>query len=1638
MIDQSADALGIDSLVAVDIRSWFFGQLNVDMPVLKILSGATVRELLVRAQEHLPPTMVPGLSAGSVSVPKLVEQETQRVRSALPISSRPAIPVEEPSDDPKGHTPPRVIATPSLELLTDPESLNGQLKADERPRPLTSSSTDYDTLTPISESPLSESSYETMASSQPLSDSRAASVDGDRKAIVPMDAVERAVPMSFSQSRFWFLRSYLEDKSTFNVTSSLRLMGPLRIDDLARAVEAVGQRHESLRTRFFINGNHQPMQSVLPSSTLSLEQKEISDEGEIAEEYQRVKDHIYDLEHGETMRIVLLSLSPTHHRIILGYHHINMDGISFEIFFSDLEKAYNHSLIPLGFIQYPDFALRQKREFLAGRWNEEMAFWRKEFPDIPQPIDPAPISRVIARPTLTKYRTHMTSFRLPSELSSHIQDLCRRLKVSPFQVYLAVYKAMLFRLLDTDDFCIGVADANRNESDTMQSLGCYLNLLPIRFRRSDPRQTVSEALREAKSKSQQAFANSQLPFDALLNELGVPRSTSHSPLFQVFLNYRQGIQENRTFAGCKSDWVEFDGGQIPYDISIDVIDNAGGDALIRLSVQTALYTVEDAEVLIKIFVNLLNSFSKNPASRLSRLPLYSEEDTEIAINLGHGKITSLQLSSRRQLTTFNIGPVAPSNWPKTLLHRTDTIIEKYGQNIALKDGLGNALTYYQMAKRAGSITAALLAIKVGPGSRVGVFQEPATDWICSMVAIMRLGAAYVPLDPRIATTRLAAIVEDCQPEAILVDNKVGIGNFSALSPRVKLIDVSTIPLLPGSQPMPNFASSNAAAVILYTSGSTGTPKGIILTHENVRTHVEMAAGQWLTYAPKETVLQQSSFSFDMSVAQIFDALCSGGTLYIVPQMYRGDSAEIARIIAGEGITYTLGTPSEYISWLRHGDSNSLMNSRWKVACSGGEKATECLKREFRALAKPELKLFDCYGPTETSFCSHTAEIPYAGNQDGPGEGSCALRLCPNYSVYIVDDNLKPVPVGVLGELLIGGIGVASGYLGNAELTSQKFLPNTFASPEFVSLGWTTMHRTGDRGRLLNDKSLVIEGRISGDTQIKLRGLRIDLQDVEATIVQASNGQIANAIVSVRQAKSPDTEFLVAHVTFSTDCRVSKQDRNRFLRQLLIDLPLPHYMHPAIVIPLNNMPLTASSKIDRLAVAALPLPQTQPNSLHSVGLGETETKLKRLWGEVISKDIADQYTIGFDTDFFLVGGSSLLLVSLQALIQREFNVYIPLAQLFDASTLGRMAARIGDDPSALEKELIDWEKETRLPAEISQLSLLREVQPSISRPKVAVLTGATGFLGKAILNLLAKDSSIERIHCIAVRRDPAQLSRLFASTKVIVHPGDLALPRLGLSANEAASIFSEADIVIHNGAEVSFMKTYETLKPANLQSTKELVALCLPYRIQFHYISTVAVAYFSGLDTIEEVSVAQYLPPRDGSNGYACTKWASERYLEKVHEKVGFPVWIHRPSSILGDDAPALDIMTNILTYSLRMQAIPDPAAWNGTFDFISVEKVAEDIVLSTRSENTTGVTYLFESGEVMIPIKDMDSSFARDTRMQMEVLPAYEWADRAETLGMSSLVATYFRKAVLVEMVMPKLIRKAGERRLDLRTLMRG
>ncbi|EFQ91360.1 hypothetical protein PTT_11796, partial [Pyrenophora teres f. teres 0-1] len=474
-----------------------------------------------------------------------------------------------------------------------------------------------------------------------------------------------------------------------------------------------------------------------------------------------------------------------------------------------------------------------------------------------------------------------------------------------------------------------------------------------------------------------------------------------------------------------------------------------------------------------------------------------------------------------------------------------------------------------------------------------------------------------------------------------------------------------------------------SAMILYTSGSTGTPKGILLLHEGLRNWVE-AALHLFDIGIDQIVLQQTSCSFDMCFVQVFLALCSGGLLCLVPSGSSANATFITEAIAAEGITFTGATPTEYSNWYRYGDHKALLRStsHWRTAMTGGEATTHATLEIFASLAKQvdhgnTPRLFNVYGPTETTVGATGTELSYLG--DFKSANISAGKPLAGYLVYVMDTHLQPVPVGIQGEIVIGGAGVARGYLNDQDLSSERFVSNALVPENYHARGWTTMHRTGDLGRWCEDGTLLVEGRKSGDTQIKLRGLRIDLAEIENSMVKESQNALAQVVVSLRQSTTSsnqsDEGFLVAHAKFQPIAPFSRGEQQEFLNNILIRLPLPQYMRPAAAFVVDGFPMMLSGKLDRKAVAQLPLEQEHCSSLahpqsvtNNKPLTKAEAQLKRLWELCLSMEISKQYRIDSNSDFFHVGGNSTLMLQLQYHICKEFGVSLTFLDLFQHTTL----------------------------------------------------------------------------------------------------------------------------------------------------------------------------------------------------------------------------------------------------------------------------------------------------------------------------------------------------------------------------------
>ncbi|KAJ5356153.1 hypothetical protein N7517_010762 [Penicillium concentricum] len=756
-------------------------------------------------------------------------------------------------------------------------------------------------------------------------------------------------------------------------------------------------------------------------------------------------------------------------------------------------------------------------------------------------------------------------------------------------------------------------------------------------------------------------------------------------------------------------------------------------------------------------------------------------------------------------------------------------------------------------------------------------------------------------------------------------------NMDGLSyPEAHVINLSTITSARVAPKIEVKSEPQARAVILYTSETTGRPKGIQLRHSSPMNEIEGYIGRWGLGA--EMVLQQGGMTFNHSLDPTLTGLSNGRCVIVVAKSLRGDPISLAKLVADESITYTKATPPEYAKWLYYGSDYLRRASAWKFAFGGGKHLTTSLAQRLRALEIPSLRLFNSYGPGEITISCHKMEIDHKNEKSTPGNIYPVGHSLPNYSTYIVNKEMRCVPPGVSGEILIGGAGPFIGYLNMDALNEEKLVDNTFAPPEYLDQGWTKAYRTFDRGYLLPGGELVIDGRLDGDTQVKIRGIRMELEDIENTLVETSSGALIQAVVSIR---GKENQQLVAFVILAPRFQ---GDIDAMLTQLKKDLPLPQYMCPAAIVAVDKLALTAHGKVDRRAVDALPLPKATKSSVDSEGsekLTPTETLLREIWGRVLHEGIVDILSIPSDTDFFMVGGSSVLLVKLQAMIHEELQVTLPLMDLFEHSVLKAMSQKL---EAASPTTVIDWEAEITLPKLLMGSGNHEITTPVKQQNLVVVLTGITGFLGKALYRKLISDPAVAHIHAIAVRpRGVGGRTLPSPSPKLTLHDGDLSSPLLGLNENTFSSLSDTADLIIHSAANRSFWDAYSVVREPNVSSTKVLLELASRRRVPIHFLSSGGV-----------MNVGSE-PPPNGQQGYVASKWASERLLDCAAQLVGLSTVAHRPNQGHDLPGPTEDWREQIRELVGRMRCVPTECHWDGYMDLVPVKTLAEDMVSNFMS-----------------------------------------------------------------------------------------
>ncbi|HEX2187551.1 MAG TPA: amino acid adenylation domain-containing protein, partial [Longimicrobiaceae bacterium] len=1046
---------------------------------------------------------------------------------------------------------------------------------------------------------------------------------------IPRRAPGAHAPASFSQQPLWFLDQLDPGSALYNITNALRLNGPLDTDALRRTLDALARRHEAFRTSFaLVDG--EPVQVVaervevdLPLDDLSaLEEPERG-----AELRRRVTEHVrapFDLGRAPLLHARLFRLAETEHVLGLSMHHIVSDGWSMGVFakeLGELYQAYSAGLpSPLGEppLQPGDFAAWQ-RERLQGKTLEELlAWWRGALEGAPLLLE-LPTDR--PRPPAQRFHGESQRFILSHRVMEGVRELNRREGTTLFMALLAVWDVLLARWTGQEHVVVGSPIAGRTRREMEGAIGFFVNTLVLHADLSgDP--TFREALRRVRETTLGAYAHQELPFERLVEELAPERSLGHTPVFQVMFVVQNAPMKPVQLSGLALSPVEADSGMSAFDVTLFVEERSNGiHAVFRYNPD--LFDAATMRRMAAHFQLLAEAAVADPDRRLSELPLLPPaERAQLLEEWGRAERPfHLRPVHERIAEQAARTPDAPA-----VVHR------------------GETLAYAELERRAGALAAVLRGRGAGPEDRVGILLERSLEQVVAVLAVLKAGAAYVPLDPRYPEERVAWILEDSGAKLLIGEGGVAeVGTEHAVR----------------SPEEPTLASSlDSAAYVIYTSGSTGTPKGVVVPHGPLANHTEHTRRE-IGIGPGDRVLQFSSLVFDASAEELYPALTGGAALVLRTEEMIDSPGAFARACAEWGITM-VSLPTAYWHELAAAPAEELpaLPESLRMVMIGGERALPERLEAWRARFGARVRLVNSYGPTEATIVATFADVGEAEAPDPLRAEIPEMPLSPvpigrpiaNARAYVLDAHLGPAPAGVAGELFLGGACVARGYLGRPALTAERFVPDPFAAD-----GGARMYRTGDRVRWRPDGVLEFLGRT--DAQVKVRGFRVEPGEVEAAL--ARHPAVRECAVVAREDVPGDVR-LVAYVAPAPGEEAPPATELRGF----LGATLPAYMVPAAFVALERLPLTAGGKLDR---RALPAPDGTSGAQGDAPRTPLEEIVAGIFAEVLRVE-----RVGMHEGFFTLGGHSLLATQVASRVRAALHVDLPLRVLFEAPTAAGLA------------------------------------------------------------------------------------------------------------------------------------------------------------------------------------------------------------------------------------------------------------------------------------------------------------------------------------------------------------------------------
>ncbi len=1029
--------------------------------------------------------------------------------------------------------------------------------------------------------------------------------------VVRRAAETKVLPLSFGQEQMWFIDRFAPGLPTYNIPNAVRLDGPLDGAALHRALDGLVARHEALRTRLVADADGRPYQAIdepagaaivdVDLAGLAPAERETRLRALCAEEAARP----FSLSAGPLFRTHLVRLAPEEHALVVVVHHAVFDGWSVGVMLRELGALYEAEVTgdPSGLaelpVQFADYAIWE-RERLSGPPADLIAYWQetlKDFPTLQMPTDRP-------RPRLDSFDGGVEWLNMGREVLDGLKALSRREGTTLYVTMLAALQALLQRYTGQDDIVVGTVSANRDRAELEPLIGFLVNTLAIRTDLSgDP--TFAELLRRVRDVTVGAYAHQDVPFAKLVEELRVERDPGRAPVFQVGMTLAEPV-EAVAAADVTMRIEKIDLLVSKFDLSF-LAESRAGELWVELSYATALFDVETVRRMLGHLRVLLDGAAKDPSRRLSELPVLSA--AEMA----------------RELVEWNDTAV---EFPRMCIHEGfEQQAERTPDGVAAELD-GETVTYAELNADANRIARHLRDLGVGRDVLVGVSMAPSPRRLSVLLGIMKAGGGYVPLDPALPGDRLSFMIEDTAMPVIVAEDAT---EASLPDTGARLVSVDRqrdeISALDGANP--GFEVKDAdLAYVIYTSGSTGRPKGVMVEHRHAFNFLVGMIGHW-KIGPEDRVLQFASLNFDVSVMDMFMTLLSGARAVLATKDTLSSPPRLAGLMRDSAVTFSC-LPPAVVNLLSGQEFPDL-----RIVLSAGEELSGELVRKW---LRPGLEFYNGYGPTEAAIGATFSRID--GTMFPPPIG----RPKPNYQAYVLDAHLNPVPVGVAGELHVGGAGVTRGYLNSPELTEQRFIPDPFRPGG-------RLYKTGDLVRRMPDGNLVFLGRIDG--QVKIRGLRVELGEIETGLV--SHPSVAQAVVVVAEDRSGERQ-LTGYVRFDPDVpEVSVADLRQHLAQRM-----PAYMVPTYLLKVAEFPLNTNGKIDK---GALPAPDSAAETTAYVAPRTViETVLADMYGRLLGLD-----RVGIDDGFFDLGGNSLQAMQLITGLRDDLAVDLNLASIFLAHT-----------------------------------------------------------------------------------------------------------------------------------------------------------------------------------------------------------------------------------------------------------------------------------------------------------------------------------------------------------------------------------